>query len=148
MKVRFVPFQLPLLIEVVLQHPKVLQGRSDVCITKTEVAKYGVSHVPVDRVANVQLHSVIGSNVKGGEVGVIGPCNITPSVSRSMDSKNIRVSGKGCRNEVETTIGIFDDNCGISLLVTTSIFCHPQRRSVFKCGVGVKGVCFVICDDL
>ena len=38
----------------------------------------------MDRVANVQLHSVIGSNVKGGEVGVIGPRNITPSVSRSM----------------------------------------------------------------
>ena len=45
MKVQFVPFQLPLLIEVALQHPKLLRARSDVCITKTEVAKYGVSHV-------------------------------------------------------------------------------------------------------
>ena len=65
-----------------------------------------------------------------------------------IDSKNIRVSGKGCRNEVKTMVGILDDDCGISLLVATSIFCHPQQRLVFKCGVGVKGVCFVICDDL
>ena len=33
-----------------------------------------------------------------------------------IDSKDIRVSGKGCGNEVETMIGIFDDDCGISLL--------------------------------
>ena len=45
MKVQFVSFQLPLLIEVVLQHPKLLQAHSDICIMKTEVAKYGVSHV-------------------------------------------------------------------------------------------------------
>ena len=38
----------------------------------------------MDHVANVQLHLVIGSNVKGGEVGVIGPCNTTQSVSRLM----------------------------------------------------------------
>ena len=38
----------------------------------------------MDHVANVQLHLVIGLNVKGGEVGVIGPCNITLSVSRLM----------------------------------------------------------------
>ena len=85
MKVQFVSFQLPLLIEEALRHPKLLQACSDVCITKTEVAKYGVSHVgtcgPCGQCPAAFSYWI---ECERRWSGVIGPHNTTLSISRSM----------------------------------------------------------------